>query len=343
MIAHSFIFFFSFYILANSDYTLVWYEEFEGPNLDTTKWDYEINCWGGGNNEKQCYVKNDNNCKIQNGKLVLHPVYWPNGYTGSILDCTNNFENSCNWTQPVTSARIRTLHSQSWKYGRFEFRAKLPIGNFLWPAIWMLPTWNIYGLWAASGEIDIVEFRGQPSQYNILEQNLHHGGVWPFNTYTGSGPVAYPQKNFTDDFHVFALEWTPNSMAWYVDDDQGFELSLNRSFYSGSGPDPYTGPFQPFDQEFYIIMNLAIAGSFFNEEQFGKFYPPNDTQTWLTDFQIDYVRVFQDTSGDNIEVDRPPTWPFWPYVIIGILGIIVIVQSYFLNKKYPKRPSYVPV
>jgi len=190
----------------------------------------------------------------------------------------------------------------------------------LWPAIWMLPTDNVYGDWAASGEIDIVEYRGQPSQYNILEHTLHHGGAWPYNIYTGSGPIAYSGMNFTDQFYVFALEWSQDKISWYVGDDNGFQLSLNRSWYSGTGPDPYTGPYQPFDQEFHLIMNLAIAGNFFNPAQFGTFYPPNDTLTWTTDFQVDYIRVYQDIEP-SVSETQPLIWINWPYaLVIAILS-----------------------
>jgi len=328
--------------IVSSLYSLVWSDEFTGPVLDTTKWDYEINCWGGGNNEKQCYVNDPKNLYIENGKLVIHPIYYPEGYTGNPDDCTNNNENSCTWTQPATSARIRTVYSQSWKYGRFEFRAKLPSGNFLWPAIWMLPTYEVYGAWAASGEIDIVEFRGQPSQYNILDHTLHFGGKAPNNTWQGSGPVVYKNKNFTDDFHIFVLEWTDQQMVWFVDDDQGFEMSLNRSFYSGRGPNPYTGPYQPFDQEFHLILNVAISGNFFPSDRFGVFNPANDSETWLSDFQMDYIRIYQDLNPST-PPSEDPLLPGWVYVIIGVLVIVILLQAFLILRWYRRREEYMAV
>jgi len=314
------------------NYTLVWSDEFDGPNLDLTKWDFEINCWGGGNLEKQCYVKDPSTLWIEDGELRIHPVYYPENYTGSMEGCTNNNEDSCGWSQPVTSARIRTLYSSSWKFGKFEFRAKLPVGDFLWPAIWMLPTDNVYGSWAASGEIDIVEFRSQ--EQNVLWNTLHHGGAWPNNTHTGTGPVPY-SLNFTEDFHVFTLEWTPEYMSWFVDDEEIYEISLNRSWYSGKGPDPYTGPFQPFDQDFHIIMNLAISGNFFLPE-YPSFDPEIAHQTWKTDFIIDYVRVYQIQEPNN----NPDGFAYWPYVGAGAGVFVIIVGAiiiFYISRKKPNK------
>jgi len=324
--------FFCVGFINSENYTLVWSDEFDEPNLDLSKWDFELNCWGGGNSEKQCYVKDPTTLWIDDGLLRIHPVYYSDNYNGSMEGCTNNMEDSCTWSQPVTSARIRTLYSRSWKFGKFEFRAKLPVGDFLWPAIWMLPTDNVYGSWAASGEIDIVEFRSQ--EPNVLWNTLHHGGAWPNNTHTGTGPVPY-SKNFTEDFHVFTLEWTPEYMSWLVDDEEIYELSLNRSWYSGKGPDPYTGPLQPFDQDFHIIMNLAIAGNFFLPE-YPTFDPAIAHQTWKTDFIIDYVRVYQIQGPNN-----NPGFAYWPYVGAGVGVFVIIVGALIIIYISRRKPNNV--
>jgi len=319
-------------LLSSCEYTLVWNDEFNGPRLDTTKWDYEINCWGGGNNEKQCYIASDSTLSIQNGILVFHPVFHPNGYRGSKDNCTNNNDDSCTWVQPVTSARIRSLKSgASWLRGRFEFRARLPLGNFLWPAIWMIPTDDVYGTWAASGEIDIVEFRGQPSESRVLEQTVHHGGQWPDNTYTGSGKI-YFDVDFTNAFHIFVFEWTDEKLMWFVDDEKTYELSLNRSWWSGRGTNPYTGPYQPFDQRFHLILNLAIAGNFFPEREYGPFDPPTDSQTWSKYFQIDYVRVYQDVDGSQRSLGINIDW--WVLLLVCVLALVILVQAMVIWTNY---------
>jgi hypothetical protein len=95
---------------------------------------------------------------------------------------------------------------------------------------------------------------------------------------------------------------------------------------------PYTGPYQPFDQEFHIIMNLAVAGGFF-PPTYGPFIPENDTKTWASDFEIDYVRIYQNPLDIPTDLDSPssvPYWSYWPYALIALLGLIVLIESFFL-------------
>eukprot|EP01124_Arcella_intermedia_P028033 TRINITY_DN5615_c0_g3_i1.p1 TRINITY_DN5615_c0_g3~~TRINITY_DN5615_c0_g3_i1.p1 ORF type:complete len:376 (-),score=45.29 TRINITY_DN5615_c0_g3_i1:42-1115(-) len=273
------------------DYVLVWSDEFDGPTIDRKNWDFEINCWGGGNNEKQCYVDNPETYSLQDGSLVFHPRYYPQGYKGKLQNCTDNTQDSCTWTQPFTSTRIRSLHSMSWKYGKFEFRAKLPSGDFLWPAIWMLPTDSVYGSWAASGEIDLVEFKGQKAWNTRILHTLHHGGKWPDNTHTGI--TVDTHSDLTAQFYNYTFTWTHESMAWYVDGTRTYEQFLNKSWWGGIGTNPYTGNYQPWDQRFYLILNLAIAGNFFPPGEFGVFNATAALPTWTSQYEIDYVRIYQ--------------------------------------------------
>ena len=124
---------------SNSGWTLVWRDEFSGNVIDDSKWTHEVNCDGGGNNEKQCYTDSSDNAYLENGvlKIVAKPE------SGQTL--------------PYSSARLISKEKGDWTYGRFEIRAKAPSGQGAWPAIWMLPTDNVYGGWPHSGEIDIFE------------------------------------------------------------------------------------------------------------------------------------------------------------------------------------------
>jgi len=268
---------------------MVWNDEFSGNSIDTTKWDHEVDCWGGGNGELQCYTSRPQNSYVSNGNLYL--VAKPERYTGSMNGCTNNNDNSCGNTKDYTSARLRTKMSPtgSWKYGRFEFRAKLPKGKHLWPAMWMLPTDYVYGNWAASGEIDIVESRGQ--EPFITSSTLHYGGVWPNNRYTSTGKVTFP-FDLTADFHVYALEWEEKEIRTYVDDILMSTFDLDRNWYSGVGPNPYTKNLQPWDQKFHILLNIAIGGGFFPANEYGTL-SLQEAQNWQNPtMAIDYVRVF---------------------------------------------------
>ena len=144
-------------------WTLVWRDEFSEDTIDTSKWGFEVNGNGGGNNELQYYTDRAENARIEDGILIIEAK--EESYTGN--DGTRNY----------TSARLRTANKGDWKYGRIEARIRPPQGQGIWPAFWMLPTDWIYGGWAASGEIDIMELVGH--EPNIVHGTLHYGGPWP--------------------------------------------------------------------------------------------------------------------------------------------------------------------
>jgi len=228
-------------VSAQQTYQLVWSDEFNGNSLDTSKWQYEVNCDGGGNNELQCYTSSPSNVAVRNGTLVITAI--PQNYNG----------------KQYTSGRINTARSAAWKYGRIDYSAKIPGGIYLWPALWMMPRDNVYGGWAASGEIDIMETRGGQ---NTQESTLHFGGAWPNNVYQGSGAQTM-SFDMTADFHLYSAIWTPESIQFLIDNRVYYTQSLQRSFWSGRGNNPYTANGQPFDQYFYAIINLAVGGGFF--------------------------------------------------------------------------------
>lgn len=253
-------------------WTLVWSDEFEGSNIDMSKWSYEVNGSGGGNNELQYYTARTNNSFIENGTLVIQAL--EENYTGP--DGTRNY----------TSARMRTLNKGDWTYGRFEARMKLPYGQGLWPAFWMLPTDWVYGGWAASGEIDIMEIVGH--EPNVLHGTIHYGGEWPNNTSSGD-IYTLPSGNFSDDFHVFAIEWEEGEIRWYVD---GFLYHKETSWYTESGP-PFPAP---FDKRFHILLNVAVGGNWPGS--------PDESTEFPQRMTVDYVRVYTPetttTPGTNL-------------------------------------------
>jgi beta-glucanase (GH16 family) len=138
----------------------------------------------------------------------------------------------------------------------------------------MMPTEEAYGGWAASGEIDIMEFKGQ--EPNIVHATIHHGKQWPNNKHT-THQMKLKKGNFTDDFHTFALEWEEGVMRWAVDGEVYHTL---KEWSSSGGPFP-----APFDQKFYIILNLAVGGGFVGN--------PNETTKYPVQYIVDYVRVYQ--------------------------------------------------
>lgn len=171
---------------------------------------------------------------------------------------------------------MRSRNPTERKYGRYEFRAKLPGGTGLWPAIWMLPkNINVYGgEWPICGEIDIMEYMG--SDRDTVLGTLHYGNPWVYNT-------GYYDINgsFEDDFHDFVLEWLPGEFRWYVD---GNLYQIQQDWYSADSSGTYSYP-APFDQEFYLMLNLAVGGFFPGD--------PNPADWTSTKFYIDYVRVYE--------------------------------------------------
>lgn len=270
-------------VSAQQTYQLVWSDEFNGNSLDMSKWQYEVNCDGGGNNELQCYTSSPSNVAVRNGTLVITAI--PQNYNG----------------KQYTSGRINTAKSAAWKYGRIDYSAKVPGGIYLWPALWMMPRDSVYGGWAASGEIDIMENRGGE---NTQESTLHFGGSWPNNVYQGSGPQSM-SFDMTADFHLYSAIWTPESIQFLIDNKVYYTQSLQRSFWSGRGNNPYTANGQPFDQYFFAIINLAIGGGFFGGNA-NSLTPAMAAQWKSSSLYVDFVRVYQ-LSGSPINNNPTPS------------------------------------
>lgn len=242
------------------DWQLVWNDEFEGTTVDDTKWTFQsgdgcdINLCGWGNNELQWYTPH--NTTVADGYLTI---------TAQEQELAG---------RAYTSSRLRSINKGDWRYGRFEIRAKLPTGQGLWPAIWMMPTDNVYGGWAASGEIDIMEALGHEPR--IVHGTLHYGASWPNNRSSG-GAYTLPSGTFADDFHTFALEWEAGEIRWYVDG----KLYLTQNEWSTTA-----APFPaPFDQRFHFILNVAVGGNWPGN--------PDDSTVFPQQMVIDYVRVYQ--------------------------------------------------
>jgi beta-glucanase (GH16 family) len=200
---------------------LVWADEFNGPNLDNTKWTME-NGPANVNSELEYYSNRTNNVFIQNGCLVLRAIKEDFG------------------GRSYTSGKVTSARKGDWLYGRFEVRAKLNKGQGMWPAIWMMPTDGAYGGWPASGEMDIMELLG--NQPNRVYGTIH----WSSGGHVQSGSsFALKTGTFADTFHVFAYEWEAGKQRWYIDDSLYFSTARG----------------QPFDKRFFYILNVAVGGS----------------------------------------------------------------------------------
>lgn len=249
---------------------LIWADEFDGPGIDASKWEHEVNCWGGGNNEDQCYVTDAKNSFVEGG--MLHVRALKDNPSGAL----NPPWDSSTVTKGHSSARLRTRQKGDWKYGRFEARIKVPFGQGLWPAFWMLPTDNVYGGWARSGEIDIMEaVNASPGFGNLVHGTLHYGDNWPGNVHTGT---SYQPGSFIGEtFYVYAVEWQEGEIRWFVDD---VHFATQRNWYTAADA---SFP-APFDQRFHLILNVAVGGDW-------PGYPDGST-TFPQEMVVDYVRVY---------------------------------------------------
>jgi beta-glucanase (GH16 family) len=244
----------------NPNWKLVWSDEFDGPDIDKTKWNFEIDGKGGGNGEEEYYTDKPENAHIEDGHLLIT----------AIKDGTDAEGRK----HKFTSARMTTKGKFSWKYGRFEARIKVPTGRGVWPAFWMMPEDSVYGGWASSGELDILEEVGDKPATAF--GTIHYGDKWPRNVHTGD-KYTLPSGILADDWHVYAVEWEEGVIRWYID---GNLYETQTKWYTKAAPFP-----APFDQNFYIVLNFAVGGAWP-----GK---PSPDTPFPQSMDVDYVRVYQ--------------------------------------------------
>lgn len=237
-----------------SQYTeLVWSDEFETGTLDQAKWTYEVrDNWF--NNEKQATTDSKENLFQADGNLVIQA------------------KREQLRSKQYTSARIITKGKQDFAFGRIDIRAKLPKGKGIWPAIWMLGANDSQVSWPASGEIDIMELRGSKPNVNI--STIHYGNTVAEHMYKGT-EITLPSGTFADGYHIFSLVRSKGQLRWYLDEQPTPYYSVTPSNVS-----PY-----PFDNKFYLILNVAVGGDFDGE--------PDASTTFPQQMQVDYVRYYQ--------------------------------------------------
>ena len=275
---------------AEGGWRLAWSDEFDGAAIDRGKWDFDVDCWGGGNNERQCYTDKRGNAVVEDGKLVI--TARKEKATGPAFPLSQRGDPAkakAQASRDFTSARLVTRGKAAWTYGKIEVRAKLPQGQGTWPAIWMLPDDNHYGTWAASGEIDILEavnlgVRCDTCAGGIEDRilgTMHFGGQSPDNKYKGD-ETALPGP--LDGFHVFGIVWEKGKIVWTVDG----KLYATRvaSEWSSSGS---TDPAAPFDRPFHLILNLAVGGGLAESRGLKGV----DESGYPKNMEIDWVRVWQ--------------------------------------------------
>ncbi|CAN5458078.1 hypothetical protein BH09BAC3_BH09BAC3_15390 [soil metagenome] len=240
---------------------LVWSDEFDKTGKpNESRWGYELgdgcpNVCGWGNNELEYYTSDAKNVRVEDGKLIIEAHKEEKG------------------GKPYTSSKVVSKLKGDWLYGRIEVKAKLPEGRGTWPAIWMLSTDWKYGGWPESGEIDIMEHVGLDP--NVLHGTIHTEAYNHRKKTQKEGKITVP--GMMTEFHVYAISWSKDKMDFFVDD----------KLYHSVARDPkedFKG--WPFDQRFYLILNLAVGGDW------GGMKGVDET-IWPKKLEVDYVRVYQ--------------------------------------------------
>ena len=237
--------------ILKDDYQLVWSDFFKNQNLDSTKWNIEIRDPGWVNNELQAYTDKKDNIYINNNNLIIQGL--KENYQGA----------------KYTSGRINTNGKSSWKYGRFEVRAKIPKQKGIWPAIWLLSETIFTDGWPKCGEIDIME---HINKEDIIYGTIHSEEYNHMTETQIGGNITI--DNLELDFHTFGLEWNSESLIWFID-DQVYHRVDKKDYFKEEWP---------FDNHYFLIINQAIGG----------FWPGDPDKNFQTaKYVIDWIKIYQ--------------------------------------------------
>lgn len=253
-------------------WSLTWGDEFDGPSgstVDSTKWSFDIGGGGWGNKELETYTNRTANAELQHGVLVIRAL-------------KETFTGPDKITRNYTSARLLTRNRFTQTYGRFEARIKVPYGQGIWPAFWMLGNDIDTAGWPNCGEIDIMENIGR--EPSIVHGTLHGPGYSAANGVTASYALPSSRK-FSDDYHTFAIEWEPNVIRFYVD---------GILYKTRTPEDLPTGKAWVYNHPFFLILNVAVGGNWPGT--------PDATTVFPQQMLVDYVRVYQRTTS----IKQPP-------------------------------------
>jgi beta-glucanase (GH16 family) len=242
-------------------WNLVWSDEFNGDSIDPNNWNFQVVEAGRFNEEWQRYTNSDKNAFIENNCLVIKAIH----------------ESDKHGIDQYTSARLNTANKQSWKYGKIAARIKLPEGEGIWPAFWMLGA-NINENggdtpWPQSGEIDILELYGSKDD-GVIEANIHYADSSDKHAMMGAVSYKLPEGKFSDAFHVFELEWNAEKFTWLVDGEEFASTPITAEYLS------------EFHKEFFILLNIAVGGTWAGR--------PDETTNFPQYMYVDWIRVYQE-------------------------------------------------
>lgn len=243
-----------------SSWKLVWADEFEDDEINKDNWNFQEVEAGRFNEEWQRYTKSDKNAYIEKDCLVIEAIH----------------ESDTHGLNQYTSARLNTAGKQNWKYGKFSARIKLPEGEGIWPAFWMLGS-NIDENggdtpWPQCGEIDILELYGSKDD-GTIEVNAHYADSTDSHANMGAKSYTLKQGKYSDDFHIFDLVWTEEKLEWFVDGNPVASMEIDKPYLS------------EFHKEFFILLNIAVGGTYAGR--------PDDTTQFPQKMYVDWIRVYK--------------------------------------------------
>lgn len=253
-------------------YSLLWNDEFSGSTLDESKWNYEPHEPGWTNEELQEYTTSTDNVFLRDGKLVIKAI-----------------KSDKNGKDYYTSGKVAGQNKTDFTYGKVVVSARVPVGQGLWPAVWMMPKdEGHYGQWPKCGEIDIMEVLGNDvsTAYGTLHFGEPHGEI--------QGTWGLKGQTYADSFHEYSVEWEPGEIRWYIDGNLYNTANDWFTAVQGEEEKPYPAP---FDQPFFVQMNLAVGGTWPGN-------PDASTDFDKAEFEVDYVRVYQKPAYDT-NVKKP--------------------------------------
>jgi beta-glucanase (GH16 family) len=245
---------------SGDEWQLIWSDEFEGPELNTNFWNRQVEKAGRFNEEWQRYTNKKANAYLENNCLVIEAIH----------------HGKKHGMDQYSSARLNTAGKFTFKYGKVSARIKLPYGMGIWPAFWMLGA-NIDEnggdtSWPLCGEIDILELYGAKNDA-VVEANIHYADASGRHAMMGSESFELDRGIFADDFHLFELEWTPKTISWSVDGKTYASTSIASEEFS------------EFHKEFFLLLNIAVGGSFAGR--------PDSSSVFPQKMYVDWIRVYQ--------------------------------------------------
>jgi len=289
----------------------VLFDDFSSGHIDGSKWGHSISGDGQGNNEFQMYTPLPENSYVKNGNLYICPTLTSNHYGDNTVhtsfDLNAQFGHCDAGCQQSGYGKVPVIMSGKLnskahiKYGRVEVVAQLPKGDWLWPAIWMLPSEWHYGGWPASGEIDIMEARCNTNYFTKNEgwlcgvnqdlSTVHFGPAWDHKTSRG-GQYTMQGQSLGDGFHTYWMDWNANHITLGIDSHTTIQLNTPANGYwaeghfTGNNVWSSGGRDAPFDRPFYLILNVAVGGAFFNHGMVNHPYEQPWHDGWAHDAQM---------------------------------------------------------